>query len=318
MFFLVEGFMLLVFLLYALFASVFTICKVALQVTEPLFLIGSRMVIAGALLLAYQYYYHPLSFTKIKRQDWIKLTKLAAFNIYLTNACEFWGLQYLSSFKTCFIYSFSPFLSALFSYFLFSEHLSKKKWLGLGVGFLGFLPILLNETTGGAADQFAFSLPELAVMVAAISSVYGWIVLKQIVTDSGHSPMIANGFSMTIGGAMALFHSAVAENWSPVPVNNWLIFMECALALIVISNLVCYNLYGYLLQRFSATFMSFAGFTTPLFAAFFGWFFLGEMLTWPFYVSAGIVFLGLLLFYQEELKKEYFVKSPSYTTIPTN
>lgn len=259
--------MLLVFILYALFASVFTICKIALQVTEPLFLIGSRMMVAGAILLTYEYFKNPSSFASIQKSDWIKLAKLGAFNIYLTNACEFWGLQYLTSFKTCFIYSFSPFLSALFSFFLFSEQLSKKKWLGLGVGFIGFLPILFNESSGSTTDQFAFSLPEFVVMIAAVSSVYGWILLKQIVTDGGHSPMIANGISMTLGGMMSLIHSSITEDWSPIPVRDPLLFIECAFGLILISNLICYNLYGHLLKRFSATFMSFAGFTTPLFCS---------------------------------------------------
>ncbi|MCV5950917.1 DMT family transporter, partial [Escherichia coli] len=66
-----------------------------------------------------------------------------------------------------------------------------------------------------------------------------------------------------------------------------------------------YNLYGTLLKRYSATFMSFAGFTTPLFTALFGWLVLGEIVTWPFYVSFCIVLLGLVLFDQEELKQSY-------------
>ena len=303
--------MILVFVLYALFASVFTICKVGLEVTQPFFLIGSRMVAAGFILLLYQYFFQKQSFQQIKKEDWILFGKLAFFNIYLTNACEFWGLQYLSSFKTCFIYSLSPFLSALFSYFLFSETLSQRKWAGLIVGFGGFLPILLNASDPNEpSSSYWISAPEIAVMIAAVSSVYGWILLRQIVKNEGHSPMMANGLSMVIGGLLALGHSYLTENWNPLPINNYTIFFECALALILISNLICYNLYGYLLKKFSATFISFAGFTTPLFAAFFGWFFLGEILTWPFYLSAFIVFGGLVLFYQEELKQEYFAKQP--------
>ena len=44
--------MYLVGLLYALFASCFTFSKSALEFGEPLFLIGTRMVIAGVILLA--------------------------------------------------------------------------------------------------------------------------------------------------------------------------------------------------------------------------------------------------------------------------
>ncbi len=138
--------MLYVLLLYALFASVFTIAKTALEHVQPLFLIGTRMFFAGFVLLSYQFLVKKQTLS-LGRKTWWRLILLAIFNIYLTNVCEFWGLRYLTSFKTCFIYSLSPFLSALFSYFLFSEKLTSKKWIGLVIGFLGFLPILLNQTS---------------------------------------------------------------------------------------------------------------------------------------------------------------------------
>ena len=306
----------LVFLLYALFASVFTIAKTGLAYTQPVFFVGSRMLIAGIILLGYQYFTNPKQFTFSKKHFWL-LFRLAAFNIYLTNIFEFWGLQYLTSFKTCFIYSLSPFVSALFSYWIFTEKMTMKKWIGLIVGFGGFLPILLSHssTEEATGSLLFFSWAELAVMAAAICSVYGWILLRQLVKDSGYTPMMANGMSMLVGGMMALGHSALVENWDPLPITEYVPFLECAILLIIISNLIAYNLYGYLLKSYSATFVSFAGFTTPLFTALFGWIFLGETVTMPFYVSSVIVFGGLMLFYQEELKAGYISVSKP-TTVP--
>jgi drug/metabolite transporter (DMT)-like permease len=184
--------------------------------------------------------------------------------------------------------------------------------LGLLVGFSGFIPILLTQTVSeeSTGQLFFLSWAEIAVICAAVCSVYGWILLRQLVKENGYSPLMANGLSMLMGGGMALMHSAAVENWNPVPVSSYIPFFECAILLIIISNLIAYNLYGFLLKKYTATFMSFAGFTTPLFTALFGWFFLGETVTWPFYLSAGIVFSGLLVFYQEELKTSYA------TTIP--
>lgn len=294
--------MLYVILLYALFASVFTIAKTGLDYSQPLFFMGTRMALAGVILVGYQYFFDKKNF-QIKKTDLTRIFKLAVFNIYLTNVCEFWGLKHLTSFKTCFIYSLSPFVSALLSYFIFSEKLNYKKWAGLLIGFLGFIPILLSQTaTEEQTGHFLFlSWAEIAVITAAVSSVYGWIVLSQLIKENGVSPIMANGLSMLIGGGMALVHSSFIEEWNPVPVMEWMPFAVCAFALIIISNLICYNLYGVLLKRYSATFMSFAGFTTPLFTALFGWICLGEVVTWPFYVSAITVFSGLLLFYQQEL-----------------
>lgn len=295
--------MFFVFLMYALFASVFTISKTGLDYASPYFFVGSRMLTAGILLLCYQFFFRREHF-KIKKEHMGQLLALAIFNIYLTNTFEFWGLQYLTSFKACFIYSLSPFASAFLSLLIFSERMSWRKWIGLLVGFGGLFPILLTQTTSEerAGQLFIFSWAELAVMGAAICSVYGWILLKQLIQSGGLSPVTANGASMVLGGGFALFHSYFTESWRPIPVSEYLPFLSCAMTLIIISNLISYNLYGWLLKRFSATFMSFAGLSTPLFTALFGWFFLDERITWPFYVSLSIVSLGLLLFYQEELK----------------
>jgi len=302
-----------VVLLYALFASVFTASKQALEYAPPFFLVGARMMLAAIFMLGFSAFIQkkPIS---IKAGSWKKLFGLALFNIYLTNVFEFWGLQYLTSFKTCFIYSLSPFLSALLSYFIFSEAMTRKKWTGLIVGFLGFIPILLSKTSQEelAGDFLIFSWAELAVIGAAVASVYGWILLKQLINDDGYSPVAANGLSMLIGGSLALGHSFLSEQWNPTPIHGPLLpFLECTIFLIIVSNCIAYNLYGYLLKRFSATFMSFAGLTTPLFSALFGWVFHSEIPTVSFYISFFIVFSGLYLFYQEELMGKPAIQEPT-------
>lgn len=303
--------MFLVILVFALFASVFTTAKTALDYTSPLFLVGSRMFLAGSLLLVYQYLFNYQQF-KFRKKDLPLLGLLALFTIYLTNVFEFWGLKHLTSFKTCFIYSLSPFLSALFAYLALKETMSLKKWVGLLIGFLGFIPILLSQTSSEeeTGKFLLFSWAEIAVILAVICSVYGWILLKKVVSERDYSPIMANGISMLLGGSLALFHSFLVDEWNPLPVTEYEPFITCALILIVISNFICYNLYGYLLKQHSATFLSFAGLTTPLFTALYGWLYLGEIVNWPFYLSFAIVFSGLFLFYQEELKLRETVALP--------
>ena len=74
--------------------------------------------------------------------------------------------------------------------------------------------------------------------------------------------------------------------------------------MIFISNILCHNLYAGLLKKYSATFMSFTSFLRPLFAALYGWAFFQEKISWHFYTSAIIVFIGLYIFYQDELRKQ--------------
>lgn len=293
--------MVLIILLYSLFASVFTVAKIGLNYTEPLFFVGTRMLIASLCMLSYTALrdYRSLTFRpgSVKR-----LVALAFFNIYLTNALEFWGLNYLSSFKTCFIYSLSPFIAALLSFLLFEERLTLRKWIGLLIGFIGFIPILLQmESEPSQRSYSGVFTPELAVALAAVASSYGWIIMRQLIRKDGYEPAVANGYSMLLGGFFSLLHSFCVESWRPLPVTNYLAFAQCTLLLVVISNLLAYNLYAKLLKRFTATFLSFAGFICPLAAAFFGWLILGERVGMAFAGCAAIVFIGLLIFYKEEL-----------------
>lgn len=296
-----------VFVLYALFALVFVISKFGLEFTGPLFFIGARMMIAGALMLGYLLLFKRESF-RLTKENLLAFLSLGIFNIYLTNACEFWGLKYLTSAKTCFFYSLSPFLSALLAYFVLSEKMTNLKWLGLGLGFIGIFPVLFGQaSTDELTGLIQISWAEISVLGAVIFSVYGWVLLKKICVDQQQSPLMANGFSMLIGGLFAMMHSYAVEDWNPVPVSDWTPFILSSIGLIIISNLICYNLYGVLLHRYSATFMSFAGFTTPMFTALFGWLFLGETTTWHLYLSLSILMAGLFVFHMDEFKAKRLV-----------
>lgn len=296
-----------VLVLFALFASLFTLSKTALNYSEPFFLIGSRMTFAGILLLGHQIIFNRDNF-KIRNNHLIPLFLFGLVSIYVTNISEIWGLQFMSSSKACLIYSLSPFIAALFAYIILKERLTSKKWLGLAIGFIGILPILFTDGSFHelTQDLMIVTKGEIALLVAVFASVYGWIMLKRIITEFRYTPILANGIAMTIGGSFALLHSYLGgEQWNPIPIigeNNYTAFLEVALWMTLISNIVCYNLYGYLLKRFSATFMALAGLVTPLFASLFGWYFLNEIITWHYFAAMIVFSIGLFIFYQEELQ----------------
>lgn len=298
--------MYLVFVLYALFASVFTIGKVALSSASPFFIIGTRMALAGLIMVFFQLIKDRKAF-KMGLGGWLSVFLFAFLGIYLTNVCEFWALQFLTSAKTCFLYSAIPFVSAFLSFLILKETMTSRKWMGLSVGIIGVLPIMLSGAGSSEIGGFLFfSWPEIVMMVAIVTSALGWIYLRKSVAHQTINLFVANGMGMLIGGVITLGHSFLVESWNPVPVSNWSGFLQSGFALLVVSNLLAYNLYGYLLKRYSATFMSFAGLSTPFFASFFGWFFLKETIPWPLWAGLAILSVGLFLFHQEEIKSKGF------------
>ena len=86
----------------------------ALEVSPPLFLTASRMLVAACLILGYLALKNRNAF-KISGKQLASVGVLAVFSIYLTNAFEFWGLKHMTAAKTCFFYSFTLFFSAFLS-----------------------------------------------------------------------------------------------------------------------------------------------------------------------------------------------------------
>jgi len=312
--------MLLILLLYALLASTFTLGKAVLDYAQPVLVIAVRMLGASSLLLGYLLWSNKRALT-VKREHLWLFAQIVLFHIYISFIFEFWALQYLTSAKTSIFYNLAPFITAIFAYYMFNNRLTRHQKIGLSIGFLGFLPVLMAQTPReDLAGTFLFiSLPEIMIILSVVAASYGWIVMKRLM-DYHYSPLAINGIGMLIGGLFALVTSFVTEGW---PTFTWvskgglsqyifemfgatnaaiIMFGWYTLLLIIIANIIFYNLYGVLLKRYTATFLSFAGFLTPLFAALFGWVIRGEVITWEYFATVIFVVIGLYLFYKDELR----------------
>ena len=291
-------------ILYLVCASMFTISKWGLAYAEPFFFLIVRMILAGVLLWGYLLVRGTGVKDMIARslQDWLLFAQIIFFHIYLTYIWDMYALQYLTSIESAFIYNLSPFVAAFFSYVWFREYMTRKKWFGLLLGMGAFVPELIIT---GPGSLFIRVVPRLLTLGAVISSSYGWVVFRALV-KKGYSPLFINGISMFCGGILALITSYTTETWI---VTEWVPFIQATVLIVIAANIVFYNLYGYLLKYYTATFLSFAGFLCPFFAAFLGRIFLGETFSWHLALSFVVTCIGLFIFYHEELKQGYIKRN---------
>jgi len=309
--------MILVLILYMVMASTFTLGKAALSYAQPLFLIGTRMLVGGFLLLGYLAWFKREQLI-IRRRDSKLFAAIILFHIYGAYVSEFWALQYVTSFKACLLYNLSPFITALLLYLYYGESMSWRKWLGLLIGFVGMLPILIvSEPLETIVGTFGIiSIPEAAMLFSVVSAALGWLVMRTCIREARYSPIVVNSVGMIGGGALALITSLIVEGVPHIAtrgtggeLGNLLgsdvaAFALYTLLLIIAGNIIAYNLYGFLLRRYSPTFLSFAGFTCPLFAALYGRIFLQETPSVWFFLSVFLVGCGLYIFYQQELDEQ--------------
>lgn len=316
--------MLLVVALYALIASAFTFSKAVLSFVQPIFFTGVRMLASGLILLVYQYFFNRTQW-RFSLKDWFWYLQIMVFMIYFSYVGEFVAMSHgVTSSKSSLFFNLSPFFTAILGYALSLETMNKRKWLGLLIGLFGILPILLAAPTSveNTFSWWHISFAEFLLLGAVFSAAYAWLVMKRFVHTDTYSPIMINGIAMTGGGIMALVNSFFAEK-APffiftVPANDtlgqWLLrffsdysasivlLVLYSVLLILVTNVIFYNAYGFLLRRYSATFLSLVGITTPLFTVVWSWLLLGEKVGWSFVVSMIITSAGLYTFYQEELR----------------
>lgn len=307
----------LVLLLYMCFAASFTAGKAALDYGPPFLLIAIRFTCAGLILFTYLFGFAHKRLS-VRAQDVGLLAQIVLFHIMGAYLLEYWGMQYISSIKACFLYSLSPFMTAILAIIFLKDHISRKQGLGLFIGFLGFMPMLLTyESTEMVAGKgWLISIPEIALIISVLFSAYGWIVMKKLI-DRGYTPFEVNGIGMLLGGLLSFPLAFMFEECHVIkPALNSVftaslgahgagiaLYLLNIGILVILANIIGYNLYGFSLRHYSATFISLAGVTTPLFAAIFGFLLLHEKITWHFGLSLIIVATGLYLYYQDELRK---------------
>ena len=322
-----------VFLGFAFMASATVANKYALTALSLLLMVGLRMLCAGVILFLYYHKKsHRLTFNYFKH-DLVLLLGISLLTMLVPALFKAFALKHMLTSKAAFIASLDPFVTALYSYFFWGEHLTKKKVMGIILGFSGTLILLISSSTGENALMAwsIFSYPEIAAFLAMAIGRIGWMFVQQLLRKERYTPAEVNGLLMTISGMLAF---AIPFMWAAIvtvfmfipgfgsyfpsysfsdatqflhlnitPDTNlfWICF--AVFHTIVIGNVLGYTMYAQFLKRHSATFVSLAGFSVPLYVYLFSNVLLGEPLSLNFLAASFVTFIGLIIFYQDEINK---------------
>lgn len=293
--------------LYFLSAVSLILQKMILTLSQPFFFQGMRFTFAGAVILGYLYLFRPAAL-RFKKADLGLFFQIVFFFAYLSYLLSVITIGNLSSARFAFMFTLSPFITAILAYFYLGQKLNKLEILSLFIGFVGFLPLVFVGQQEGIVSATFLSWTGLQLFISNVAYAYGWILVSKLVNNRGYSPFLVTGIAFTGGGIATLCTSFLFENWfAVVPVTDLLRFSIYLFAIIFIGEVIASNIYATLLRYCSVTFLAFAGTLYPLFSALLGWLFFQEKITYSFFISAFIVALALYLFYLAEKRKQSLV-----------
>ncbi len=300
--------MLQVFFVYALLASAITANKILLNSLPPLFFVGIRMLMAGIILVAIMYIQKQRLSWSILKKDAPVFMLIMLCTTFLPAILKAYALKHMSSANAALLGALDPFITALYAYVLWREKLPFLKWLGIIVGFFGIFILLFFNNEIQTTNAFEFiSYPALAALLAVAIVRYGWLVMQSLLKKNEYSPLQVNAITMLGSGVLSLGISSFTDTFSSIVISSKQSFILLTLYTVVIGNVISLTLYAHLLKNYKATFLSLAGFSVPLFVAFYAWLYLNESLSMSFFIALIFTFLGLLIFNYDKLPRHYSV-----------
>jgi drug/metabolite transporter (DMT)-like permease len=247
-----------------------------------------RFVIASICILPF--------FLHIKGHKTSKIRDLTPISLFATINVLFFiiGVKYTTANVGSVIYAAVPMLSAVILYIFFKERLSKKKEIGLVIGFIGVLLITLLPLLE-KGNPFAGSLLGNAFLTVAIISWSFYMVYSKKLHEK-YSPFLitANFIFVSTIVTFPLFLLDFQTNfgwWNNV--GAWGIFSIFYVAVVI--TVFNYMLNQYSIRHGGSILAGMMFYLAPIFGFVANYFIVGELLTTGFIFGSLLALLGTYL-----------------------
>jgi drug/metabolite transporter (DMT)-like permease len=268
-----------------LWASAFSVSKLAVADCPPLLLLTARFLLAGAFMLgAAAIYGMPL---KLSRRDVLIFALLGIANQAAYLGLSYVGIRSISSGLAALVISANPVLTAVMAAVFLNDRMTWRKALGLLLGVGGVAFVVNSRLAGGVEHPTG-----IAFMIAAlVSLVGGTILFKKFAPTSGL--WIGNGVQSLSAGLATLPFAFTFESVGDI-MPSWRLIASLAYLAFFVS-VFGYLLWFHLLNVSGATAASSYHFMMPPLGMLFGWLLLGEHVALTDLVGIVPVAIGIYL-----------------------
>jgi drug/metabolite transporter (DMT)-like permease len=259
---------------YVVWGTTYYALKVGVSEAGPYFLIGTRFVVAGALMLAFLRWRGKPWPTFV---EWRSAAVLGLLLLVLGLGSVTVAEQWVSSGATVALISILPLMTALASG-VFGRWPRALEWLAIGIGAAGTLFMIAG------ADLRASPAGVALIVFGTLCWSFGSVLSSRLPAAHG-----AMGFAaeMVAGGVIALVFSVVlGESWSlPTSDEVWWAWMY----LVVFGSIIAFSAYRTLVDRASPALATTYAYVNPPVALLVGWWLGGEQFSQNVLIGLPIV-----------------------------
>lgn len=196
----------------------------------------------------------------------------------------YWGEQTVPSGLAAIMYATLPLSTSLFARGFGLEPLRRGTIAAAALAILG-VSVLFSTQLGGHYSRFALAAVFLGAATAALSGV----LLKR---SPGAHPLWTNAVAHGVGAVMcALISTALGESHALPVGREWI----PVLYLTIVGSIGAFVVFAWLLQRWSASRLSFIAVITPVVAVLLGVLVRGEQLSAANLSGAGVILIAAAL-----------------------
>ncbi len=278
-------------LLAAIWGGSFMFMRVAVPGFGPVALAFVRVAGAALLLL-------PLLIWRgeagVLRRRWRPLLVLGLINSALPFLCFGYAVYTLPAALAAIFNAATPLFTALIAWAWLGDPLTRWRSLGLALGFAGVVGLaLVKSVSTGVLGQLQWDRATLlAIGACLLGTLFYGLAASHAKRYLAGVPAMAMAAGTQLAAALALALPAAAT-W-PAHNPGWQDWLAAA-ALAALASGVAYILYFRLISRMGPTGASSVTFLVPVFAAMWGYAFLGEGVTAAMGLGGAVILAGTAL-----------------------
>ncbi len=265
---------------YVVWGTTYFAIKVGIEGFPPFFLVGTRFVLAGGLLLGWQAL---RGGARPTLKQWGGAALVGLLLLVIGNGGVTVAEHWVSSGATVALISVMPLATALWSC-VFGDWPRRGEWIAIAVGAVGAAVMLLGR------DLQASLAGTLIILFGTACWSFGTVLSRRL--DIPHGPT-GFGAEMLTAGVMALaISAALGEHWIlPSAPRVWSAWGY----LVVFGSIIAFSAYRFLVERVSPTLAATYAYVNPPVGLCVGWWLGGETFSPNVLFGLPIVLTGVAL-----------------------